>query len=44
MSYEEADTLMDRFEKRDARQAKHTFITRMEHRLFRRSRETRTAK
>lgn len=38
MSHEDAETLMDEFEKQDARKAKHSYITRMEHKLFRRDR------
>jgi len=38
MSSEEAEALMDEFEKWDSRQAKHAFITRMEHKLYRKER------
>ena len=38
MSNEEADALMNRFERWDAKEAKHNFITRMEHKLYRKER------
>jgi hypothetical protein len=38
MSSEEAETLMNDFEKWDAKQAKHAFISRMEHKLYRKER------
>ncbi len=38
MSNEEAENLMSEFEKWDAKQAKHDFITRMEHKLYRKER------
>jgi len=44
MSSEEAEALMDEFEKWDSRQAKHAFITRMEHKLYRKERTGRQAR
>lgn len=38
MSSEEAEALMSDFEKWDAKQAKHAFISRMEHKLYRKER------
>jgi hypothetical protein len=38
MSNEEAEVLMSEFEKWDEKQAKHDFITRMEHKLYRKER------
>lgn len=38
MSNEEAEALMNEFEKWDAKQAKHNFIARMEHKLYRKER------
>jgi hypothetical protein len=38
MSNEEAEVLMSEFEKWDAKQAKHEFINRMEHKLYRKER------
>jgi hypothetical protein len=38
MSNEEAEQLMSEFEKWDAKRAKHNFITRMEHKLYRKER------
>jgi hypothetical protein len=38
MSSDEAEELMDAFEKWDSRQAKHEFINRMEHKLYRKER------
>jgi len=38
MSNEEAETLMNHFDRWDAKQAKHDFITRMEHKLYRKER------
>jgi len=35
MSNEDAEELMNQFEKWDAKHAKHNFITRMERKLFR---------
>lgn len=35
MSYEEAEKLMETFEKWDAKHAKHNFLTRMEKKLTR---------
>lgn len=37
MSYEDAETIIEQFEKRDAKQAKHSLISRMEHKLFHRN-------
>jgi len=42
MSNEEADALMNEFERWDARQAKHDFIARMERKLYRKERLGRT--
>jgi len=41
MSSEEAEKLMDAFEKWDAKHAKHDFIHRMERKLHRKERYTR---
>ena len=38
MSNEEAEALMSEFERWDAKQAKHNFITRMERKLYRKER------
>jgi hypothetical protein len=38
MSNEEADALMEQFEKSDAKHAKHDFISRMERKLGRKGR------
>jgi hypothetical protein len=38
MSSEEAEALMNRFERWDAKHAKHNFIRRMEHKLARKER------
>jgi hypothetical protein len=38
MSNEEADALMERFERWDSKQAKHNFIHRMERKLSRKQR------
>lgn len=38
MSYDEAEALMDNFEKWDAKHAKHDFIHRMERKLSRKER------
>ena len=38
MSNDEAEALMEEFDKWDSRQAKHNFITRMEHKLYRKER------
>lgn len=38
MSNEEAENLMNEFEKWDARHARHDFITRMERKLYRKER------
>lgn len=35
MSQEDAEELLDRFEKWDAKNARHNFITRMERKLYR---------
>ncbi len=40
MSDEEAEALMDKFEKWDAKQAKHSFIHRMERKLGRKNHRT----
>ena len=44
MSSEEAEELMDEFEKWDTRQAKHDFISRMEHKLYRKERLSRAGR
>lgn len=41
MSNEEAEDLMDNFEKWDSRQRKRDFIERMEHKLYRKERQGR---
>jgi len=41
MSDEEAEALVDRFEKWDAKQAKHSFISRMERKLSRKEKASR---
>jgi hypothetical protein len=41
MSNEEAEAMMERFERWDAKQAKHDFISRMERKLSRRERRGR---
>jgi hypothetical protein len=38
MSSEEAEDLMEAFDKWDDRRAKHDFISRMEHKLYRKER------
>ena len=38
MSTEEAEAMMNEFEKWDAKQAKHDFISRMERKLYRKER------
>lgn len=43
MSNEEAEELMNEFEKWDAKRAKHDFITRMEHKLYRKERMGRSS-
>lgn len=42
MSNDEAEALMDRFEKWDAKHAKHDFISRMERKLNRKERQNRS--
>jgi hypothetical protein len=42
MSSDEADALMEEFEKWDAKHAKHDFISRMERKLNRKERTDRT--
>lgn len=44
MSNEEADDLMNQFEKWDVKNAKHNFITRMEHKLYRKERRDRSSR
>lgn len=42
MSNEEAEALMNEFERWDAKQAKHNFISRMERKLYRKERASRS--
>jgi hypothetical protein len=42
MTNEEAEALMNDFEKWDAKHAKHAFISRMEHKLYRKERTSRS--
>ncbi len=42
MSNDDAEALMNEFEKWDAKQAKHEFITRMERKLYRKERDGRS--
>lgn len=42
MSSEEAETLMENFDKWDSQQRKRDFIVRMEHKLYRKEHRSRT--